>query len=122
MPDLHPRLEKFLRELLPTMDNLMLAVKAIDADPNTNEAVSEGVRAIHRQLIDLLAKYDVRNFTSTGTPFDPARHEAMAQIHSDEHPPNHVAREIRTEPGLSFTGRLGCLASSALLLNIDAGE
>jgi hypothetical protein len=104
LAELHPKVEELLRELLPTMDNLELAVRAISDDADTSDAVSEGIRAIHRQLLDLLGRYDVRSFTSVGTLFDPSRHEAMAAAQSNELPPNHISKEIR--PGYMIGDRL----------------
>ena len=78
------------------MDNLELAISASeDPDKGGAEGLGEGVRGIHRQLTEVLFKHDVRGFTSVGRVFDPARHEAMAQVASDDIPLNHVADELR---------------------------
>ncbi len=78
------------------MDNLELAISASeDPDKGGAQGLGEGVRGIHRQLTELLFKHDVRGFTSVGRAFDPSKHEAMAQVASDDIPLNHVADELR---------------------------
>lgn len=77
------------------MDNLELALGAADDEGIANSAVGNGVRGIHRQLTEVLFRNNVRGFTSVGQPFDPARHEAMAQSSTDEVPVNHVSKELR---------------------------
>lgn len=96
MARLHPDVRKLLKQLLDVIDNFERALDASDLDegPET-EALHEGVRGIHRQLTDLLYRYEVRAFTSVGARFDPARHEAMGQVRTPDVPPLHVAREVR---------------------------
>jgi hypothetical protein len=90
------QVKDLLKALLEVMDNLERALETAERDePGAAAATVEGVRGIHRQLTDLLFRYEVRAFNSVGKPFDPRRHEAMAQIGSDTLPPNHVASEIR---------------------------
>ena len=71
--------EAVLRELLPIVDSLDHALVAVDkqSDP---EAVIKGVHLIYRQLLGLLEKEGIKRIATVGEPFDPHRHEAVAQV------------------------------------------
>ena len=45
-------------------------------------------------LLDVLAKHGVTQISAVGQPFDPSKHEAMAQVESDSHEPNCVVEEL----------------------------
>ena len=76
--------EKVIRELLPILDSLSQALVAVDqqSDP---QAVMQGVHLIHQQLLRLLEREGVRRIPTVGEPFDPHRHEAVAQVEPAAH-------------------------------------
>jgi len=76
--------EKVIRELLPILDSLSQALVAVDqqSDP---QAVMQGVHLIHQQLLRLLEREGVRRIPTVGEPFDPHRHEAVAQVETAAH-------------------------------------
>jgi len=45
-------------------------------------------------LLDVLAKHGVTQISAVGQPFDPSKHEAMAQVESECHEPNCVVEEL----------------------------
>jgi molecular chaperone GrpE len=55
-------------------------------------------------LLDALEKHGVTRVTAKGEPFDPTRHEAMAQAESTQVAPNTVIDEYR--PAYLLHGRL----------------
>jgi molecular chaperone GrpE len=55
----------------------------------------EGVRLTLQQLLQTLNKFGVSAFESVGKPFDPAMHEAMLVVESDQHEPNRVVEEFQ---------------------------
>ncbi len=64
--------------LLPGIDNLERAVTAARQDATPSSAmIAEGVGMVLRQVKEALAKVGVREVTTQGQPFDPARHEAV---------------------------------------------
>jgi molecular chaperone GrpE len=63
------------RQWLPVVDNLDLALAHATADPST---IVDGVRAIHAQALDVLARLGFPRRDDRGARFDPARHEAVA--------------------------------------------
>ena len=71
-------------QLLPIVDSLSQALVAVDnqSDP---QAVVKGVHLIYRQLLGLLEKEGVARIPTVGERFDPHRHEAVAQVDTDDH-------------------------------------
>jgi len=89
--------EGFITDLLPISDNLE---RAIDATTNASgekdiDSFREGVKLIHKQLMDVLEKRYVTKIEAVGKPFDPNVHEAVMQVKSDEFPANTVAEEFQ---------------------------
>lgn len=83
--------EDVLKEILPGIDNLERALAAAkSADP-----VVDGVRMVLKQFHSALERFDVKAFDTVGQPFDPTRHEAIAQVESAEHPPGTVVTELQ---------------------------
>ena len=76
--------ESMIRHLLPIVDSLSQALVAVDkqADPQT---IIKGIHLIYRQLLGLLEREGVARITTIGEPFDPHRHEAVAQVDTDDH-------------------------------------
>ena len=67
-----------VRELLPVLDNLELAL-ATAADGNGGVgSVVEGVKLVHSDLIGVLQRSGVEPFDPAGEPFDPTVHEALS--------------------------------------------
>ncbi len=66
---------KLARELLPAIDNLDRALEHTDG---TEDLVS-GIKLVHADVIAALARVGIEPFDPTGEPFDPQRHEAIAQ-------------------------------------------
>ena len=50
---------------------------------------------ILKQFVSAMEKFHVRPFDSVGEPFDPERHEAMAQQEHDEYEENTVIEEYQ---------------------------
>jgi len=82
---------KLARELLPALDNLD---RALDEARNGREGVAgagvgaegeggdpllDGLRLVRSQLAGALGAVGIEEFSPLGDPFDPNRHEAMAQ-------------------------------------------
>jgi len=71
---------EFINSLLPVIDNFERALKSVDED---SEFLS-GVKMIHKQLIDVLKKEGLEIIDTEGEEFDPAYHEAVMQVESEE--------------------------------------
>ena len=84
--------ENLLRDLLPIVDNLERAVAAARGGGN-GKPIVEGVEMVLRSMLDFLRGHGVTQLSVVGEPFDPQRHEAIAQVESSQHPPNTVLEE-----------------------------
>jgi len=83
--------EPLIRELLPVVDNLE---RAIEHGAGDGKSVLEGVRLVLKSFHDVLDRHGVKPIEAIGEPFDPSRHEAMAQVESTEHEPNRVVEQL----------------------------
>jgi molecular chaperone GrpE len=91
-----------LRDLLEVADNFDRALE------HTGEGVPptfvEGMKLIARGFHDILDRRGVKRIETTGKPFDPHVHEALASEPSDEVEPNRVLREV--QPGYMMGDRV----------------
>jgi len=77
-----------LKQLLPALDSLDLAVKNENADP---ESLRNGLRLLQAQFIDALNEAGVQRVSANpGDKFNPAHHEAVMRIPSEDIPTNHI--------------------------------
>jgi molecular chaperone GrpE len=88
--------ERFATNLLPVLDNFERTIRHAEAGA-TREGLLDGIRAVERQLRQVLEGQNVRRIESVGQPFDPEFHEAIGFESSTEHEPNSVVIEV--EPG-----------------------
>ena len=96
--------ETMVRELLPIVDSLDQALVAVDkqADP---QAVIKGVHLIYRQLLGLLDKEGVKRIPTVGERFDPHKHEAVAQVETDDGKPEETVVE-EVQVGYTMHGKV----------------
>ena len=83
-----------VRQLLPVIDDLILARKNVPADYQGADWV-QGVLLIERKMEALLAGFGVVIIEAEGKPFDPNFHEALAQGPSDEYPEGIVIEDLQ---------------------------
>jgi molecular chaperone GrpE len=88
-----------VKQLLPVMDNLQRALET-EASVEANESEEfrhflHGVELISKQLNGVLERLGVEVVPTTGRPFDPHVHEAIATEPSDEYAPDTVMQEIQ---------------------------
>lgn len=76
--------EGVLKDLLPVIDNLELAMR--HAGEEAKGGLAQGVGMVLRQFQQQLGKYGVVGFESMHKPFNPELHEAVQQRDNDEHP------------------------------------
>jgi molecular chaperone GrpE len=85
--------EGLIRDLVPIIDNLERAVAhaktGVDGRP-----LIEGVDLVLKGLVDVFTRHGVVQVTAVGEVFDPTKHEAMAQVESDQHKANTVVEEF----------------------------
>jgi molecular chaperone GrpE len=85
--------EPVLREYLPLLDNLERALFHSKESKDLNK-LNEGLQLMIKQCQEVLSRFEVSPIPAKGEPFDPARHQAISQVETDEFPDNHVAEEV----------------------------
>ena len=69
--------ENILRELLPTLDNLELA---LEQEMNSDgEKIIDGIKMVNQQIHQTLGKFNLESFDSLHQPFNPSSHEALGE-------------------------------------------
>jgi molecular chaperone GrpE len=86
--------EDLLRDLLPVFDNLERASAHAGTATDT-KALADGISMVQRQFTDVLGKLGIERVVSAGQPFDPAVHEAVQHLETDEFAPGVVAAELQ---------------------------
>ncbi|HPQ71217.1 MAG TPA: nucleotide exchange factor GrpE [bacterium] len=86
--------ESLILQLLPILDNLERAIEHAEHSEDKN-AMIQGVRLIHKQLLDTFVNVGVKALEAKGKQFDPAYHEAMVMLDTQEVPPNVVISEYQ---------------------------
>lgn len=97
-------LEKFAGELLPVIDNLERGLDMADKSNSELTPLIEGTELTLKSLLDVVRKYGIEVVAETHVPFNPAVHQAMAMLESDEHEPNQVMMIM--QKGYTLNGRL----------------
>ena len=72
--------ERLVKELLPVLDDMERALRA--AEEHEEATLEDGVRLVHRELAEALAKEGLTEIEANGT-FDPHVHEALLSQPSD---------------------------------------
>lgn len=86
--------EKLFKDLLPTLDNLERALQS-GREQGRIEGLLEGVDLTYKHFLDTLQKMGIKQVTSVGESFDPARHQAVGQVESTTVPENVVVDEYQ---------------------------
>lgn len=95
--------EKVLKDLIPTLDNLELAI-TYGSDNEACQDMLKGITMTHKLFIDALGRHGLLPVGKEGEPFDPARHEAVGFDSRADLKPDTVARVLQS--GYQLEGRL----------------
>lgn len=87
--------EQLALEILTVVDHLALALKHSRESGDATQGLQQGVELVYKQLRDVLEKFGVKSFEAEGQPFDPARHDAMMQVITDDVPENTVVQVMQ---------------------------
>ena len=93
--------EMIVRDFLPVVDSIQRAIEADDAPDNP---WLDGFRKTYEQFLHVLTKYDVNPIPSKGVLFDPAWHEAVSVVKSDQFCDGLIVDSV--EQGYLISGRL----------------
>jgi molecular chaperone GrpE len=86
--------ENLIKELLPVVDNLELALDH-GRQLQAPAPLLEGLERVHQSFLKALAKFGVTPLGSVGQPFDPAFHNAVMQEEAPEVPDCEVLKEMQ---------------------------
>ncbi len=87
--------EQLALELLSVVDHLGLALKHASESSETGDAsvgLRQGVELVYKQFRDTLEKFGVKPFDAEGELFDPAKHDAVMQVPTEDAPENTVVQ------------------------------
>jgi molecular chaperone GrpE len=97
--------QNLVKELLPSVDNLERAIEHAKQGGEANQGgLLEGVELVLREVVSALGRHGVAPIEAEGQPFDPAQHEAMAQVEDGSVPANTVVQVFQR--GYQLRGRL----------------
>lgn len=96
-------LEKFAKSIINVADNLE---RALTSAPETGESdpVREGVELTLKDLLETLARFEVKQVDPHGEPFTPELHQAITMVPNPELEPNTVMDVV--QKGYTLHGRL----------------
>ncbi len=83
-----------LRDILPVIDSLDLAISSVDPSGSA-DAIVEGVVMVRKQFLNATERHGLKPIETKGTAFDPNFHEAVAQVNSNEVDMGQVVEEVR---------------------------
>ncbi len=89
--------------LLPVLDNFERTMRALESGGDA-DSIMQGVGMIEKQLRSVLESASVQRIPSVGTHFDPALHEALEMVATEEAEPNTVVEEVA--PGYKLHDRV----------------
>ena len=96
-------LEKFAKSIVNVADNLERAL-ASAPDTGKEDPVREGVELTLKDLLETLARFEVKVVDPHGEPFNPELHQAMTMVPNPEMEPNTVMDVV--QKGYTLHGRL----------------
>jgi molecular chaperone GrpE len=97
--------QNLVKDLLSVVDNLERAIDhARQNEGGDLQSLLQGVELAQREFTGVLAKHHVVEIEAQGKPFNPALHEAMAQVDSDTVEPNTIVEVL--EKGYQLHDRL----------------
>ena len=96
-------IDPFVRDLLPSIDNLERALEAAKGAGNV-EALVQGIMLTLGELKRTLGKHGVKEVDSVGLAFDPKLHEAIESQETEDVPTGYVVKEH--QKGYALHGRL----------------
>ncbi len=82
-----------IEKILPVIDNFERGLESVPE--GADEAFSNGMKMIYKQMTEELDKLGVRAIEAVGKEFDPNIHNAVMQVESEEYESGIVAQELQ---------------------------
>lgn len=96
-------LEKFVNELLPVIDSLVLGIQATEAVSNS-ESILEGMNLTLKKFTDTLEKFGVGVVDPQGEKFNPEQHNAVSMAETEDAESGIILSVL--QKGYELNGRL----------------
>lgn len=96
----------FARDLLGVVDNFDRAIR-VSENEDSGKAVSglvDGIRMVEKELLAILERHGIRRMDPQREKFDPALHQAVAQLPHADIPSGHVVDVA--QPGFTLADRI----------------
>jgi molecular chaperone GrpE len=87
--------QNLIKDLLPIVDNLELALRSYDDHENADSSLRDGIDLTLKEILKVFENHHVKPVEALGKTFDPKYHEAVMQEESDKHPENTVTNELQ---------------------------
>lgn len=87
----------FAEELLPIIDSFESAIR--------HEGSKEGVELIYNQFRAMLKKQGIDEFGTIGDPFEPAKHQAIGNVETENQNEDHTVADV-LQKGYSIHGKV----------------
>ena len=88
--------QNLVKDLLPAVDNFDRAIAHTEQSAGEElEALLQGVQLVRREIMAALGNHGVSEVEAEDRVFDPAVHEAMAQVPREDVPPNTVVEVLQ---------------------------
>jgi molecular chaperone GrpE len=84
--------ETLIKDLLPVLDNLERAVSYARGGGN-GKPLLEGVELVLKGFTEVLTKHGLTPIQAKGEPFDPNKHEAIAQVETRDYAHNTIVEQ-----------------------------
>ena len=96
-------LERFVNELLPVIDSLVLGIQATESASNS-DSILEGMNLTLKKFTDTLEKFGVEVIDPQGEKFNPEQHNAVSMAETEEAGSGIIITVL--QKGYELNGRL----------------
>ncbi|MFQ5763091.1 MAG: nucleotide exchange factor GrpE [Candidatus Bathyarchaeia archaeon] len=86
--------EKLMVELLSVLDDLERAV-GVGKKAEDKKLMLAGLEMVLKEFTDILKRQGLNPIEALGKPFNPALHEAVSQVETDEYEDDTITQELR---------------------------
>ena len=87
--------QALVKDLLPVVDNLELALKSATQNQGHPSGLVDGVDLTLKEVLKVFEKYHITPIDALGKPFDPKFHEAVMREESEDYTENTVISEMQ---------------------------
>ena len=87
--------QSLVKDLLPVLDNLELAIKSSRERENGDNNLLDGVELIRKEILKVFEKFNIGQIDALGKAFDPRFHEAVMREETSKYSENTVINELQ---------------------------